>query len=148
MIFNILDSDDLTYKSLIEFLENYKIKSYIKEELNKYKDYENADTIEYLKEINLLFIDIIKNYKNISIFEEALKNIYKFTEEMNIEKLSKEWEGFRILFKEYNNLIANCIVSKVLSSCISDDIEKMIISFEMIILEVVSKTCYILKRLY
>ena len=29
----------------------------------------------------------------------------------------------------------NCIVSKVLSSCISDDLEEIIISFEIIILE-------------
>ena len=29
----------------------------------------------------------------------------------------------------------NCIVSKVFSSCVKDDLEEMIISFEMIILE-------------
>lgn len=39
------------------------------------------------------------------------------------------------MFKEYDNLIENYIVSKVLSSCVSDDLEEMIISFEMIILE-------------
>ena len=65
ILFNILNSDDLDYEALIEILENYKSKNYIKEELNKYKDYEK----------------------------------------------------------------------KVLSSCVSDDLEEMIISFEMIILE-------------
>lgn len=135
MLFNMFESDDLTYENLIEFLDNYKSKNYIKEELNKYKDYENKDNIEYLKEINSLFREIIENYKNVSIFEEALKDIYKFTEEINIEKFFKDWKGFKDLFKEYDNLIENCIVSKVLSNCVSDDLEDMIISFEMIILE-------------
>ena len=135
MLFNMLDNDDLTYENLIEFLDNYKSKNYIKEELNKYKDYENKDTIEYLKEVNSLFIDIIENYRNVPSFKEALKDIYKFTEEINIEKFVKNWKEFKDLFKEYDNLIENCIVSKVLSSCVSDDLEEMIISFEMIILE-------------
>lgn len=135
MLFNMLDNDHLTYESLIEFLDNYKSKNYIKDKLNKYEDYENKYTIEYLKEINSLFIDIIENYRNVPIFEEALKEIYKFAEEINIEKLFKNWECFKDLFKDYDNLIENCIVSKVLGNCVSDDLEEMIISFEMIILE-------------
>lgn len=135
MLFNVLDSDDLTYEELIEILDNYKSGNYIKEELNKYKDYENKDNIKHLKEINSLFIDIIENYRNVSIFEEALKDIYIFTKETNIEKIFKDWKDFKDLFKEYDNLIENCIVLKVLSSCVSDDLEEMIISFEMIILE-------------
>ena len=135
MIFKMLNSDDLTYEDLIEFLDNYKSKNYIKEELSKYKDYENKDTIEGLKEINSLFIDIIENYRNVSIFKEYLKDIYKFTEEIKIENLFNDWKDFKDLFKEHENLIENCIISKVLSSCVSDDLEEMIISFEMIILE-------------
>jgi len=135
MLFNMLESDDLDYENLIEFLDNYKSKKYIKEELNKYKEYVNKDTIENLKEINSLFIDIIENYRNVPIFKEALKDIYKLAEEINIEKLFKNWKDFKNLFKEYDNLIENCIVSKVLSSCVSDDLEEMIISFEIIILE-------------
>ena len=135
MLLNILDSDDLTYESLIEFLDNYKSKSYINEELNKYKDYENTDTIEYLKDINSLFIDIIENYRNVPIFEESLKDIYKFSHKIEIKNIFKEWKDFKDLFKKHDKLIENCIVSKVLNSCVSDDIEEMIISFEMIILE-------------
>ena len=135
MLFNILESDDLTYEDLIGFLDNYKSENYIKEELNKYKNHENKDNIEYLKEINSLFIDIIENYRNVPIFEEELKDIYKFTEGINIERLFKDWKDFKDLFKEYDNLIENCIVSKILSNCVSDDLEEMIISLEMIILE-------------
>ncbi|WP_291651082.1 flagellin lysine-N-methylase [Clostridium sp.] len=135
ILLNMMDSDDLTYEDLIEFLDKYRSKNYIKEELNKYKCYESKDTAECLKEINSLFIDIIENYRNVSIFKEALKDIYKFNKEINIEYLLKEWKDFKDLFKEYDNLIENCIVSKVLSSCVSDDLEEMIISIELIILE-------------
>lgn len=135
ILLNMLDSDDLTYEDLIEFLDKYKSKNYIKEELNKYKYYENKDTIGYLKEINTLFIDIIENYRNVSIFKEPLNDIYKYTKEISIEKLFNDLKDFKGLFKEYDKLIENCIVSKVFSSCVSDDLEEMIISFEMIILE-------------
>lgn len=135
MLLNILDSDDLTYEDLIEFLDKHNSKNYIKEELNKYKYYETKEDLEYLKEINLLFKDIIENYRNVSIFKEALNDIYKYTEEINIEKLLKDWKDFKDLFKEYDNLIEKFIVSKVISSCVSDDLEEMIITFEMIILE-------------
>lgn len=135
MLFNILDSEDLDYEALIELLEKCKSKNYIKEELNKYKDYGKKDNIKELKEINSLFIDIIENYKNISLFEESLKDIYKFVNKINIDKLFNNWKEFKTLFKDYELLIENSIVSKVLSSCVSDDLEEMIISFEMIILE-------------
>lgn len=135
MLFNILNSDDLTYEDLIELLDNYKSENYIKEELDKYKAYDNKDNKKHVKEINSLFIDIIENYKNVSIFQEALKDIYKFTKEINIDNIINHWKEFKGLFKEYDNLIENCIVSKVLNSCVSDDLEEMTISFEMIILE-------------
>ncbi len=135
ILFNILDNDDLDYEALIELLDKYKSENYIKEELNKYKVYENKDNIKDLKEINSLFIDIIENYRNVPLFKETLKDIYKLAEEINIEKLFNNWKEFKILFKDYDNLMENCIVSKVLSSCISDDLEEIIISLEMIILE-------------
>ena len=135
ILFNILDSDDLDYEALIEVLEDYKSEKHIKEELNKYRGYENKNNIKYLKEINSLFIDIIENYRNVSIFEEALKDIYKIAEGISIENILESWKNFKSLFKGYDLLIENFIVSKVLSSCVSDDLEELIIAFEMIILE-------------
>ncbi|MCI6691399.1 MAG: flagellin lysine-N-methylase [Clostridium sp.] len=135
VLFNILDSDDLDYEDLIELLENYKSKKYIKEKLNEFREYNNKDKLKSLKEINSLFIDIIENYRNVPLFKEALKDIYKFAEKINIEKIFNNWREVKDLFKEYDPLMENCIVSKVLSSCISDDLEEMIISLEIIILE-------------
>lgn len=135
ILFNILNSDDLDYEALIEFLENYKSEKYIKEESNKYRSNENMDNKKYLKEINSLFIDIIENYRNVPLFNEDLTDIYKFAEEINIEKIFNNWREVKDLFKEYDPLMENCIVSKVLSSCVSDDLEEVIISLEIIILE-------------
>lgn len=135
VLFDILNSDDLDYESLIEFLEIYKSEKYIKEKLNNYRNYENKGNKKYLKEINTLFIDIIENYRNVPLFKEALTDIYKFAEEINIEKLFNNWREVKDLFKEYDSLMENCIVSKVLGGCISDDLEEMIIAFEIIILE-------------
>ena len=49
--------------------------------------------------------------------------------------LFNNWREVKYLFKEYDPLMENCIVSKVLSSCVNDDLEEMIIALEMIILE-------------
>lgn len=135
ILFNILNSDDLDYEALIELLENYKSKNYIKEELNEFREYNSKDKVKSLKEINSLFIDIIENYRNVPLFKEALKDIYKFAEKINIEKIFNNWREVKDLFKEYDPLMENCIVSKVLSSCVSDDLEEIIISLEIIILE-------------
>ena len=135
MLFKILDSDDLTYEDLIEFLDKYKFNNYIKEELYNYRNYDKSNYTKIFKEINSLFKDIIENYRNVPIFEEALRDIYKYTKEVSTRDFSMKWEDFKALFKEYDVLIENCIVSKVLSNCVSDDLEEIIISFEMIILE-------------
>ena len=135
MIFKILDRDDLTYEDLIEFLDKYKFNNYIKEELDKYTNYDKTNDTKILKEINSIFKDIIENYRNVPIFEEALRDIYKYTKEVSTKDFSMKWENFKVLFREYDVLIENCIVSKVLSNCVSDDLEEMIISFELIILE-------------
>lgn len=58
-----------------------------------------------------------------------------FAENIKIGSLSAKWHDYKSLLEEHNQLIETCIVSKILSSCVSDDIEEMTISFQMIILE-------------
>ena len=135
MLFKILDSDDLTYEDLIDFLDKYKFNNYREEELDKYRNYDKSNDTKIFKEINSIFKDIIENYRNVPVFEEALRDIYKYTKVVSTKDFSMKWENFEGLFKEYDVLIENCIVSKVLSNCVSDDLEEMIISFEIIILE-------------
>lgn len=135
MLLKILDSDDLSYEDLIELLDNYKLKSYIKDEVNKKSEYKNIEITESLGVLNLLFTDIIENYRNVSIFEDDLKDIYKFAKGVNKKSIVIEWKSFKKMFNDYEALNENFIASKILSNCINEDIEEMIISFEMIILE-------------
>ncbi|MGL5352225.1 MAG: flagellin lysine-N-methylase, partial [Clostridium sp.] len=88
-----------------------------------------------IEEINYLFLDIIQNYKEVSILKKLFKDSSKFAETVKIKNLSSKWNEYKSLFEEHNKLIENCIVAKILSSCVSDNIEEMSISFEMIMLE-------------
>ncbi|SHJ22726.1 lysine-N-methylase [Clostridium cavendishii DSM 21758] len=102
--------------------------------INRYKKIGlNAD--ESIEEINYLFLDIIQNYKEVSILKSLFEDISDFAENIEIEGVLDKWSGFKRSFEEHNKLVENCIVSKILSSVVSNDIEEMIISFQMIILE-------------
>ena len=95
-------------------------------------DFNINDSVE---EINYLFLDIIKNYKEVSSFEIFLKDISDFAKNIKIENLSVKWHDYKSLFEQYNMLNENCIISDILSSCISYYIFDMAISFQMIIVE-------------
>ena len=47
----------------------------------------------------------------------------------------KSGRNIRRIFKEFKDFLEKCIVSKIFSNCISDDMEDMILSFQLIILE-------------
>ena len=134
MMLNILENEEITEEILLKELKRFKDKEYIKELIEMYEEVE-LDTYESIEEINNLFLDIIENYKSVSGLEVLLNDISDFAEEVDIASLTERWKEFKIVFEEYNNLIENCIISKVLSSCVSDDIEEMTINLEMIILE-------------
>lgn len=134
MLSTILNNENFREDSLLEELEKYKNREYIKEliDMNKKIESNINDSVE---EINYLFLDIIKNYKEVSSFEIILKDISDFAENIEIESLSAKWHDYKNLFEQYNMLNENCIVSDILSSCVSNDIEAITISFQMIILE-------------
>lgn len=134
MLLNILENEKLKEDRLLGEIEKYKNREYIQNLIAMYQEIElNID--ESIEEINYLFLDIIQNYKEVSIFEILLKDISDFAENAKIGSLSAKWHDYKSLFEQYNVLIENCIVSKILSSCVSNDIEEMSISFQMIILE-------------
>lgn len=134
MLLTILENENFRKDSLLEELEKYKDKEYIRELIDLYHEIE-LNINDSVEEINYLFLDIIQNYKEVSILEILLKDISDFAEDIKIGSLSDKWHDYKSLFEQYNQLIENCIVSKILSSCVSDDIEEMTISFQMIILE-------------
>jgi lysine-N-methylase len=135
MLLTILKDENLSEDdSLLERLEKYNNREYIQECVDMYQkiEFKINDSVQ---EINNLFLDIIQNYKEVSILDVLLKDISDFAENIKIRSLSAKWHDYKSLFEGYNQLIENCIVAKILSSCVSNDIEDMAISFQMIILE-------------
>ncbi|MGV3073954.1 flagellin lysine-N-methylase [Clostridium baratii] len=135
MLLSILENESFNREDiLLEELEKYKDIDYIKNLASAYREIElNID--DSIEEINNLFLDIIENYKEVSIFDNILSDISSFAEEIEIESLSAKWNSYKESFNKYNDLIENCIVSKVLSNCVGNDIEDMIISYQMIVLD-------------
>jgi lysine-N-methylase len=134
MLLTILKNENFSEDSLLEELEKYKNREHMQELIYMYQEIE-LNINESVEEINYLFLDIIQNYKKVSVLEVLLKDIAYFAENVEIGSLSAKWQEYKGLFERYNVLIENFIASKILSSCVSDDIEEITISFQMIILE-------------
>jgi len=98
------------------------------------KEINNEDSC---KELNELFLDIVQNYKKVKNFSYYLKDISDLAENLKIENSLTQWYNFKIEFGQYEKLIENCMVSKIFSNCISDDIDEMIMSFQLVITEYV-----------
>lgn len=134
MLLTILENENFSEDNLWKELKKYNDREYIQDIIGMFKEIDsNID--EAVEEINYLLLDIIKNYKEVSSFEALLKDIFDFAEEVKIESLSARWHDFKNLFKQYDGLVENWIVSDIFSSCVSNDIKELTISFELIILE-------------
>lgn len=135
MLLNILEDESYTSEEiLLEELEKYSDNEYRKEVAYVYNEIE-LNRVDSLLEINSLFLDMVENYREVSNLKCILEDISNFAEGANIESLSEEWKEYKKNFKEFNKLLEKCIVSKIYSNCISDDMEDMILSFQLIILE-------------
>lgn len=134
MLSTILENEILEEDSLLEELEKYKSREYIQELIDVYHEVK-MNINDSVEEINNLFLDITENYKEVSGLKILLRDISDFAESAKIGYLSDQWDDYKSLFEQHNVLIENCIISKILGSCISDDIEEMAISLQMIILE-------------
>ena len=135
MLLNILEDESYTSEEiLLEELEKYSDNEYRKEVAYVYNEIE-LNRVDSLLEINSLFLDMVENYREVSNLKCILEEISNFAEGANMESLSAEWKEYKENFKEFNKLLEKCIVSKIYSNCISDDMEDMIISFQLIILE-------------
>ena len=135
MLLNILEDESYTSEEiLLEELERYSDNEYRKEVAYVYNEIE-LNRVDSLLEINSLFLDMVENYREVSNLKCILEDISNFAEGANIESLSEEWKEYKKNFKEFNKLLEKCIVSKIYSNCISDDMEDMILSFQLIILE-------------
>lgn len=134
MLLMILENENFSEDSLGKQLQKHTDREYMEDIIGMFKEIEsNID--EAVEEINYLLLDIIKNYKEVSSFEVLLKDISDFGEEVEVDSLSAKWHDFKNLFGQYDGLVENWIVSDIFSSCVSNDIEELTISFQLIILE-------------
>lgn len=134
MLLNILDNEEITEDLLLSEFESFKDNRYLEELIDIY-DGIGINEYESIEEINNLFLDIIKNYKDVSGLEVHLRDISDYAEEIDLGEIADNWYEFKNKFNEHNKLIENCIITKVLSSCISDDVEELALSLQMIIIE-------------
>lgn len=135
MLLSILENESFNKKEdLLEEIEKYRDRNYIQNIILTYKNIE-LDIYDSIEEVNNLFLDIIENYKEIPMFNDILSDISSFAEEFEIEDIQIKWNSYKEEFNRYNDLIENIIVSKIISNCVNDDIEEMIVSFELIILD-------------
>ncbi|MDZ5042709.1 lysine-N-methylase [Clostridium perfringens] len=135
MLLNILEDESYTSEeSLLEELEKYSDNEYRKELAYVYNEIE-LNRVDSLVEINSLFLDIVENYREVSNLRDILENLSNFAKEANVESLSEKWEDYKEQFKEFDGILEKCIISKIYSNCISDDMEDMTLSFQLIILE-------------
>ncbi len=148
MLLNILENESYTSEDIfLDELEKYSNIEYIKEVIYLYDEIK-INKGESLEEVNSLFLDIIENYKSISNLKCVLERVSDFAENTNINLLSEKWEKYKESFKEFEDLLKKCIISKIFSNCTSDDMEDMIISFQLIILEYLLTRFCIFKLLY
>lgn len=134
MLLNILDNEEITEDILLNEFKRFEDNKYINELVSIYKQI-NLNKYESIEELNNLFLDIIENYKDVSGLEVLLRDISDYAEKVDLEEVTENWSKFKKKFEEHNRLIKNCIIAKVLSSCISDDVEELALSLEMIIIE-------------
>ena len=134
MLLNILDNEEITEDILLNEFKRFEDNKYINEIVSIYKQID-LNKYESIEELNNLFLDIIENYKDVSGLEVLLRDISDYAEKVDLEEVTENWSKFKKKFEEHNRLIKNCIIAKVLSSCISDDVEELALSLEMIIIE-------------
>jgi len=117
-----------------EIISNFTDEKYLLLLIDSWSGIE-IDNEDSCTEINELFIDIVLNYRKVKSFGDYLKDISYLAEDGEMGRSHIEWNAFKIVFTQYEKLIENCIVSKIFANCISDDIDEMIKSFQVVITE-------------
>ncbi|MDD3173788.1 MAG: flagellin lysine-N-methylase [Herbinix sp.] len=95
---------------------------------------DNEDSFQETKE---LFLDIILNYKKEMTFRDYLQGIADLAEDEEIDDnlFLTQWNDFKMEFVQYEKLMENCIISKIFANCVSEDIDEMLLAFQVVITE-------------
>ena len=87
------------------------------------------------RELNELFLDITLHYKKESCYKPHLIPIVKHAETSSFELFNDNISAFNETFSQWNLLIENYLVASIFASCISDDIDEIIMSYQIILTE-------------
>jgi lysine-N-methylase len=120
-----------------------------KEILSKYEEERNLESTagiwggipvdegDSCMETNELFLDMVCNYRKEKGYLEYLKEISKTAEALDVPNSLAEWKEYKAAFGRYDLLMENCMVSKIFANCISDDLDEIMVSFQIMITEYV-----------
>ncbi|MGL5150541.1 MAG: flagellin lysine-N-methylase [Clostridium sp.] len=118
---------------IIDYYSNKKVIEKSFKELSKVK----LEKEESIEELNNLFLDIIENYKGVNGLSKRLEGISEVSEEIELCNFIKEWQVYKDMFNENDELLEKCMISKVYSNCISSNSEDVINEFQLIFIEYV-----------
>ncbi len=125
-------NDMMTKEAVVRYREEYVLDSYL--ELWREEEVKAADAA---LEQNELFLDITENYRKEEHYRDFLEPLATYAEEFDVRDLVTRNMEFEKVFSAYDKLIEQCLMIKVFSECICDELEEVLLSFQMIILEYV-----------
>jgi lysine-N-methylase len=127
--------DMLTVK-LAKVIEDYKEEEICSEIISLWSKVP-FDTMDTLLERNELFLDIIQNYKTEKSYQGNLKAIDQYAQNLEAEQLPPKFDRFVDKMRDYEQLLVNFLVTKVFAYCIQEELEALIMSYQMIVTEYV-----------
>lgn len=88
-----------------------------------------------LQETNELFLDTTMNYRKVKQFKHFLKDIYEEAEQLEVEnsRIIEQWKKFCKEFEVYDILLENCMVAKIFTSCFRENIDELILEYQLIV---------------
>lgn len=97
--------------------------------------------IDTIDENNELFLDVVHNYRKKKLYAEFLEPIALYAEGLletiEEESLLEDYRQFELYYKEYQDLIRDCLIVEVFSSLLNEgmDLEDLVMMFQWICME-------------
>lgn len=118
----------------IEIIRKFEADDYRKALVKQFRDID-IDTKETLRETNELFLDIVMNYRKEKYYKNYLQKIYAEAEMLDVEGRQNLHyvEAFNKEFEVFDKLLENCMVTKIFANCNSEDIDEMLLAFQIVV---------------
>lgn len=136
--------DEITAENLSE---KESIISLLHENISKFMDpYYRNSLIEFWSgievkptdswlEMNELFLDITQNYSEERQYRKLFRDIYRFAEILDTEEDTSALELFDKVFLQHQQLLEKVFAAKLFACCVSDDLNELILSFQLLVTE-------------